>query len=258
MATANLTSEVAAASSEDVIRVPFHVFIGEATDAAKFFAARWSPTIVLGRVTAPGLDSVKSRLPKSTGDELLTLIGQSQDAQTAYLLTAHPKLSKDVLDRALFVESEIEAVLEFLFDDGVEDEKDAQFAAITSSEAAKSDSIDALGVRLGQWVALAKPLVKDLDGLGGFDRKLIDEAATLSKTLLALPAPGADPKVKAKLDSRNRVLAVTQKRINLVRASARYVFRDRPEIVREVTSSYERKRKAAARRAKAGGGTPTK
>ena len=34
----------------------------------------------------------------------------------------------------------------------------------------------------------------------------------------------------------------------LNRSAARFVFRDHPEIVREVTSAYERKRRAAARR----------
>src|SRR5262249_4517590 len=48
-----------------------------------------------------------------------------------------------------------------------------------------------------------------------------------------------------------------------VRSAARFVFRDRPDIVREATSAYERRRRAAARRAEGakkapqeGGGGP--
>jgi hypothetical protein len=52
------------------------------------------------------------------------------------------------------------------------------------------------------------------------------------------------------LELRNKVTSVLLERMNLVRAAAKFVFRGNPEIVREATSAYGRRRRAAARRAK--------
>jgi hypothetical protein len=56
----------------------------------------------------------------------------------------------------------------------------------------------------------------------------------------------ADPKV----DLRNRLVTLLEHRVSKVRRAARYVFRDHPEVVRQVTSSYERKRRVEAKRRK--------
>ena len=50
---------------------------------------------------------------------------------------------------------------------------------------------------------------------------------------------------------RNRLATVLSNRMGVVRSAARFVFRNRPEIIREVTSAYERRRRAASRRAAA-------
>ncbi|WP_437939441.1 hypothetical protein [Sorangium sp. So ce341] len=50
---------------------------------------------------------------------------------------------------------------------------------------------------------------------------------------------------------RNKLAALLVERMGLVRSAARFVFRSQPEIVREVTSAYERRKRAAARRSKA-------
>ncbi|XYH95849.1 hypothetical protein ACMHYB_49995 [Sorangium sp. So ce1128] len=62
---------------------------------------------------------------------------------------------------------------------------------------------------------------------------------------------GLGEKAREALVLRNKVIGLLSVRLSTVRAAARFVFRDRPDIVREATSAYERRRRAeSARRAK--------
>ena len=92
----------------------------------------------------------------------------------------------------------------------------------------------------------------EIDGLGGFDAALIDEANTIATKLRERPAvPVMEPeKVRAARVLRNRVVTLLRDKMILVRSAAKFVFRKSPEIARESTSVYERRRRAAARRAK--------
>lgn len=49
---------------------------------------------------------------------------------------------------------------------------------------------------------------------------------------------------------RNQVAVLLWQRLGAVRSAARYVFRHQAELVREVTSSYDRRKRAASRRRK--------
>jgi hypothetical protein len=52
------------------------------------------------------------------------------------------------------------------------------------------------------------------------------------------------------LKKRNQHTAVLLERMGRVRAAARYVFRHHPEILRQATSAYQQRRRAAAREAR--------
>jgi hypothetical protein len=60
-----------------------------------------------------------------------------------------------------------------------------------------------------------------------------------------------DADTRAALARRNRLLHLLVRRVTLVRRTAARVFVRHPEILREVTSAYERRRRAVARREKA-------
>ena len=66
----------------------------------------------------PGLKRVKSRLPASSGEELLSIVHAVQEAQTRLLLIVDPAVA-DLGERARFVVDELESALEFLLDDDV-------------------------------------------------------------------------------------------------------------------------------------------
>lgn len=236
------------------VRVPQHVVLGEAVDVALFFQSYYESRKAKGSTPArPGLDTAlneKRGFTAKTGTEILTLRDAVQQAQSRYLLSARPAEAAPT-DRAVFVLDEITAALEYLFDDGVEDERDAQLASVAAAHADDPSSTDALAAELDDYSALAETYRSELAGLGGFDPAVIDEARDLAIALRARPAARAPVSEEARtaLNLRNRLLTLLSDRMAMVRSAARFVFRRHPAIAREVTSTYERRRRAASRKA---------
>ncbi|MFO0592019.1 MAG: hypothetical protein U0441_31015 [Polyangiaceae bacterium] len=237
--------------------MPFHVLNGEAIDVARFFDKYMKTVKPNGHEPGrPGLDSVfdpKRGLTAKTAEEIRSLREALHEANTAYVESATPTNPSGAapVDRARFVVDEITAVLEWHFDDGVEDERDAQLAMLQKAHENTPDSTDALAAECEDYAALAQRYRKEIDGIGGFDAALIDEAKKLAAALRerpATPAAGSKASVNA-LALRNRVANLLHARMSTVRSAARFVFRGTPDIVREVTSAYQRRRRAAARRA---------
>ena len=244
---------LALAGDEITISVPLHVVFGEAVDVARFLERHWkSEKDKDGNVVRPGFDTVvdkKRGLTAKTGAEILSLQLAGQEAHTAYLLCVDAMRASPVA-RARYVLGEINATLAWLFDAGVEDEKNAMLASVQAAHVNDPESADALAGQLDDYATLASHYRDEIAGLGGFDPKLIDEARTLAGEIRARPtrAVPLSAKARAALALRNKVLTLLLSRMALVRSAARFVFRATPEIVREVTSAYERKRRAAARR----------
>ncbi|AGP38790.1 hypothetical protein [Sorangium cellulosum] len=238
----------AAAQTENPLKVPYDVALKEAGQVAGFFDKHWNP-----RDTLPGLRRVKARLPESTGEEIVSLVYAVQEAQTKLLLLVDPVVV-DHGERARLVLDEIESALEFLLDDGVEEPADAQLTAIQEFHADIRQRSSALHQALSDYAGLADALKDRLAEVDeDFDVALITEAKELARALAAAPAapPAADSEVKEATRIRNGLLRLLQEKMALVRKAAARVFQRNPEVLREVTSSYERRRRAAARRAKA-------
>jgi hypothetical protein len=236
------------------LTTPLFVLAGEAVDVARFHAKYWKPQAETGTGKAPrrGLSSGMKggHLGPKTGEEILSLREAVSQAQAQYFLTFDQQ--GNPMDRGYFLLGEITATLEYLLDDGVEDEKDAQLDKIDAAHAGDPESFDALAGALDDYAAFAEGHRKEMDGLGGFDAAHLDEARKVAKELRARPAVGAtvSEKSRAALALRNKLMVLLVTRMSAVRAAARFVFRGQPEIVREVTSEYERRRRAAGRRAK--------
>jgi hypothetical protein len=239
--------------------VPRHVLFGEAVDVAKFFQRYWETEVDdKGRVTRPGLESAvpkgakrgAGRLGARTGEEILSLQRAAQEAQTRYLLTV--ETGKSPRARGDFLLGEIRATLEWYFDDHIEDEKDEMLARLDAAHEDDPASNDALASALDEYTHLGELHREALDGLGGFEAAYLDEAREVAADLRARPTQGEALSEKAReaLTLRNQLVSLLVERMSLVRAAARFVFRRQPEIVREATSAYERRRRAATRRAK--------
>jgi hypothetical protein len=249
--------EQARALAEDEVglRQPLHVLTGEATEVAGFFARYYQPLRDpdTDAITRPGLASAgKKRLPANTGKRLLAIVEEVEAAQKQYLLAAETTDDAQV-GRARHVLSEIAAVLEFLFDDGVEDERDAQLARVKQSNDDTTTQL-ALASALTDYGNLADHYRDELDGLGNFDVEMIDEAKQLATALRQRSTKNtADGKKKSSsaIDWRNRLATVLTREVALVRSTARFVFRHHPTLIRESASTYERRIRAARKRAAA-------
>jgi hypothetical protein len=240
-------------SDEIRLAVPFHVHLGEATDVARFHHKYYDSVEARdGQPARPGLDTVvddERGLNAQTGADILSVREATQQAHTRYLLTASPSAATP-FERGRFLVGEMAATLGYFFADGVENEGDAQLAAVQAAHANTPASNDAVAAELEDYRGLGEKYRSKIDGLGGFDAKMLDEAKEVAAKLRERPAmvAGLGNEAARALALRNRLAMLLAAKMNAVRSAARFVFRHHPAIVREATSAYERRRRAAARR----------
>jgi len=233
--------------------VPVHVLFGESADVARFHKKYYrSLDGKDGQPARPGLDTVvdeRRGLTARTADDILSLREAAQEANTHYLLAVSPKGAAP-MEEGRFLVDEMCAVLEWYFDDGVENERDAQLASVLSAHAETPDSADALASELEDYAALASQHRKDIAGLGGFDAGHIDRARVVAEDVRNRPATPTvlTDEAQQALALRNRLCTLLHDRMSTVRGATRFVFRGYPDVIREATSTYERRRRAAARR----------
>jgi hypothetical protein len=246
---ASLEPAIANADAAFKLSIPFFVEMREAGDVARFFAKHWASLKHDHHVVKPGLDTAAGADP-TLGQQIALLEEMALAAQNAYLLASDPKSGAGEVDRAHFVCEELDATLAHWFEAHGDQAGLAQLQRLRDEHQKSGDSAAALGVELGAYAMLAEPLKAKLDGVGGFDGALVDEAKALATELADKPsAPGValGPHERAALERRNRILDVLQQKVNKVRADARFVFRHDRDVVREATSAYERTRRRKAR-----------
>lgn len=216
---------------------------------AAFVQRTWAHTDV-----HPGLASAARRFDEQISGDLTALVEAIQVEHTAFRLAAEPPVSREAVERGEALIDELTAALEFLFDDGVEDELDAQLDAISNLYGTRSRSDDALAAALFDFATLANEHRDQLDGLRGFNLADIDEALALASEVRARSS--ISPTERAELARthrvrRNQLVTLLQRKIALVRAAARYAFRRHPDLARAAGSAYQRRTRTALRRRKA-------
>lgn len=238
---------------QNPLRVPYDIGLKEAANAAGFVAKYWEPT-----ASHPGLSRAKGRLPKAVADEVFSLIRATQEAQTRLLMIVDPAVLQHG-ERARFLVDELESAIEYTLNDGVEEAEDAQLAQIRDFHSQNGERSSALSQALRDYATLGRALLKRIVEVDEeFDPKLLDEAEALAKTLSE--SGGANPlqqspEARDATLLRNQLLTLLLRRVGQIRGTAGYVYRRHPSIVREVTSAYQR-RQRAARRAKKQNETP--
>jgi hypothetical protein len=234
--------------TDNPLNVPYDVALQEAVIVAGFITKYWDKAS-----DRPGLSRVKKRLPKSTSDDIVSLVHGVQIAQTKLLLIVDPVVV-DLGDRARPHVHERDAAKGFVLDDDVEEPADQQLAKVQEYHSQDGQRSTTLAQALGDYAALADSLRDRLvEADEDFDPAVIDEAKDLAKKLgaQAPKGPGASEAGAAAIKIRNQMLHLLVERVSLVRRSAAYVFAKHPAIAREATSAYERRRRAASRKAKA-------
>ena len=237
------------------VTVPIRAYVVEALAAADFLEANWATTFIpkTKAVARLGLETAGKKLSKSVAAEIRALVPIVTQANYDAERAADPKSpTAAAVARGRAIVEEITATLTWYFDDGVEDWKDAELAAIEAAHKDDPMTADAIALELEDFVRLATPHVKEITGLGGFDPKVLDEALVVAKTLRAAPlVPGftTSPATRAALGTRNRYLQLLQERVDRVRKAARFVYRDQPgALPADVMGGYVARRKVLAKR----------
>lgn len=233
------------ASTENPLDIPYEVALREALAAAKFVRRYWEAD-----GDRPGLSRFSKRLPKSTSDDIVSLVTAVQNQQTKLLLLVDPVVG-ELGERARAIIDELESTIAFLLDDGVEEDADRQLAQIKEFHSQDGQRSSALAQSLRNYAALAQSLKERLIAIDSeFDPKLIKQALALADQLVASPAAAAAPDaIEQARATRNRMLHLLVRKVGIVRSTAAHAFRKHPEIVREATSAYERRRRSLARKA---------
>lgn len=223
--------------------VPLGVLLDEAATAAAFFARRWRST-----TAHAGLESaVNESFTADTGRELGELRAAVDEADVAY--RAIPSRPAGTATEGRRLLGLIVATLAWHLDAGDDAKARAQLDALRSAHATAARSGLSLARSLEDSARLADVHRAAITGLGGFDSRQIDAAFSLATALRQRSrSPREQPIEKREaLALRNKLVALLRDRLATVRAAARFVFRDHPEIIREITSAHERTRRKLGR-----------
>ena len=222
--------------------VPLPVLLSEAGIVARFFEARWEATVEL-----PGLASAANEsLTAATGREVESLRDAVVEAGLDLLLLPEPPPSPAAAARGAL--RAILATLAWHLDNGDDEGGRARLDALRAAQAKIGRKSLALAAALEDLAQFAAGYRAAIAGVGGFDPRQIDEALVLAHALRERAlAPRRSPQAREALGLRNKLVALLRDRIATVRAAARFVFREHPAIIREVTSAHERKRRKRTR-----------
>jgi hypothetical protein len=238
---------------------PITVLTGEAIDLCFTMVTHWEPAV--GR---PGLKSavISHLIAENTAFEIReTTLALAHCHQLYRGIEASNQIP---LERAEFLLFETKQCLQFLFDDDVEDDRDAELARLSESHSDTSTH-DALALSLEGFALYANRFRAELDALPEFSAEMIDEALVLSERVREHSAVKLSGMQKSEqqryLALRNGLVTLLQERVLKARRAARFVFRHHPQIAAKFGSTYERRRRAKARAARNAeatqNGTPT-
>jgi hypothetical protein len=232
---------------------PLPVLLEEATEIVGFLQEYWSAKPAdTGHFGRPGLALAAKTgfLSEGLASEILELQHALLQAQHASSLCDLPTVS-GLMERGTKVLSELRAGLHYMRSGS--EELSAQLKVVARANR-RPRSQDALAMALDDYAALARHHAALLDGLGAFDPAMVEEAPQLAEQLRQHSANKLSgnevQRRRAAFDLRNRIASLLYERMNRVRAAARFVFREHPEIVRKATSAFQRKRRAELRRAR--------
>ena len=223
--------------------VPLGVLLDEAAAAAAFFARRWRSTTAHAGLAS----AANATFTADTGRELVELRDAVDEADAAYRAIPSRPSGEAAGGRRLV--RAIVATLAWHLDGGDDVKARAQLDALRSAHAKVGRSAVALARSLEDSARLADAHRAAIAGLGGFDLRQIDAARSLAEALRRRArAPREQPAEKREaLALRNKLVALLRDRLATVRAAARFVFRDHPAIIREITSAHERARRELGR-----------
>ncbi len=225
--------------------VPLNVLLDEAALVAHFVSRYWKDD-----GNRPGLCQAGSEVQKDIGKEILELCRAVREAQTLYLRLSEEKVdTRQVADRGRFLLREFKHVAKWAFRAEGAELARKRLRSLRRSYRNKPQKSAYLAAELRDYAQLLGEHQEFVAGIEGFDPALIEDVQKIAKQLPTI-RPGRPKKSKAcgeTLLLRRQLTHLVMERVRLVRTAARFVFRNHRPIVREITSSYERKRRARSR-----------
>jgi hypothetical protein len=229
------------------LSVPLYVLLEEAVSVSGFLKRYWDTSD-----DRPGMCLAGKEITSESASEILSLAAAVQEAQTRYLAaTENTNNNNKIGDRARFLLRELKQVTRWAFHGEDPDHTEArqQLDALDKSNKAKRHNRRQLIEELTAYTQLAITHSDLIKKVPTFDTSIIDEAVSIKDNLHQV-RPGRPKATQAgsqALENRRRLTHLLQEYVRTVRTAARFVFRNNPNIVRQVTSNYERKRRAASR-----------
>ncbi len=235
------TSEAASLDANAVHTpgMPLPVLFYEAGLAADFVAAYWQPA-----EDRPGLIEAAAFMPFAIADEIKSLAMAANTLNARVVLATKDDPQAVLMEQCRSVATTLMSYLRYVLDDGESTSGDSAWEVIRQREASLTSPAE-LAQLLADLAVLAEHERLTLTKLPSFNVELIATANSLAEQLL-LSGRVLGRRASADLALRDRVLTLLAKRVTLVRRTARFLFRDHPEIVRQVTSRYQRQRRLAS------------
>ncbi len=233
-------------------RAPLHVILDEAIEVVAF-VTRYGRTETdsHGKQRA-GLELADAAMRETLGEEIRSLVDAVQATHREFQQTRASAHNSQLRARARALVTGIRRAMLWLSDrDGVVTA--AERAALSPASDSKGASHDHLAMRLATVADLAAPHREALRMLASFEESMLDEAPIAVEALRRIPARSRAPSEARKeaRDLRDRLLTILETRVRRVRAAARFVFQDRPEILDEVRSRYARRARVRVKKSKA-------
>lgn len=219
-------------------RLPMPVLFYEAGLAADFMDSYWQPA--QGR---PGMVETSAFLPLAVAEEIRSLAAAANMLNARVVLANKSDPQAELMEDCRSVANKLSNCLRYVLDDGITTQGDAALDVIRQRDASLTSPAE-LAQLLADLAVLADQERALLTKLPSFDVALIVTASELAEKLLLSGRVLGRP-ASADLALRDRVLTLLAQRVAQVRRSARFVFRDFPEISRQATSRYERQRRSA-------------
>jgi hypothetical protein len=223
--------------------LPIHVLLADATRVARFARDYWRERIDPAAKIRPGLELVAgSGFTTAITHEIAALHDLLDAARTAHARATQ----RDTTARAHLVLDDLRAALRWRCDETRIDAAHTKLAMLGLRHREHPDSQDALADALADHLELAASLQGELVAIGALEARQIDDATLLLRSLRDHAHTGRTAAATKLLQQRDRYAALLVARLSLVRAAARYVFRDHDDVLREIASPYETR--AATRR----------
>ena len=228
--------------------MPLGVFLDEALGIARFVEARGKSVRKHGELVRRGLDLAgEPELAGPIAHDIRALVEEIHAAHSAYEASITKSRAPELLREGRACLADLRATAEWLATTSKKPDHREMLRNVREPHKF-ARAIDAVALALEDFARLVAELTGRGKPLDGATPDALARAYRLAAALRhhasrsSARAPAHDA-----LQARNALIAKLMERVRRVRAAARYVWRNEPEVVRQVTSAYERAKKRKPR-----------